>query len=164
MKKFKFPLESFLKVKKVKEQARLGELAKVMQKVNVFREQQQQFDNQYSSLLAGQRSQFIAQAVPIQHLRDMYEYLGALKSRKETATRHIADLEPELAEKRNAYNAARKDRRVIEILREKKWNDHKMEVEKEEIAFLDEFNQARIGKEGASMRAATPVATERRKR
>jgi len=143
MKRFRFALEGYLKVKKAKEQEKLGELAKVMRRVNVFREQQQEFDDQYSSMLQSQRQTFLQKTVPIADLKDMYDYLGALRRRKDTATMRIADMEGEVSEKRNAYNSARKDRRVIEIIREKKWNTHKAELEKEEIRFLDEFNQAK---------------------
>ncbi|MBX3722289.1 MAG: flagellar export protein FliJ [Turneriella sp.] len=145
MKKFKFALAGYLKVKKAKEQEKLGELAKVMRKVNVFREQQQAFESQYSTMLQAQRNDFVAKSVPITQLKDMYDYLGALRLRKDTATRHIAEMEGEVAEKRNAYNAARKDRRVVEIIREKKWSEYKLEAEKEELKFLDEINQARQG-------------------
>ena len=40
MKKFRFHLESYLKLKKVREKQKLGELARVMGRVNVFRAQQ----------------------------------------------------------------------------------------------------------------------------
>ena len=148
MKKFRFPLENYLKVKKIHEQAKLGDLAKVMQRVNVFREQQQAFDEQYNNMLTEQRRQFVGREVPIQQMRDMYEYLGALRLRKDTATRNIAELEGEVNEKRNAYNSARKDRRVIEVLLEKKWAEYRLDLEKEEIGFMDEFNQARGRKSG----------------
>lgn len=143
MKKFKFALEGYLKVKKSREQEKLGELAQVMRKINVFRDQQQAFDTQYSSLLRAQRSEFMGKAVPITQLKDMYDYLGALRQRKDTATRHIAEMEPEVAAKRNAYNLARKERRVVEVLRERKMEIYKAEMAKEEQNFLDEMNQAR---------------------
>lgn len=143
MKKFRFALEGYLKVKKAKEQEKLGDLARVMRKVNVFREQQQAFDSEYGSMLNAQREEFRNKAIPITQLRDMYDYLGALRLRKDTATRHIAEMDGEVSEKRTAYNAARKERRVIEIIRERKWAEHRTEAEKEEGKFLDEFNQAR---------------------
>lgn len=143
MKKFRFHLESYLKLKKVREQEKLGDLAKVMSKVNTFRSQQQAFETEYNHLLQMQRSLFQTEALPINQVRDMYEYLGALRRRRDTATHNITQLEPEVAEKRNAYNAARKDRRTIEIIREKKWKGHQSALEKEEISFLDEFNGAR---------------------
>ena len=143
MKKFKFQLEGYLKVKKAKEQQKLGELAQVMGKVNVYRERQQAFDSEYNSMLQAQRSEFVSKPVPIADLRNMYEYLGALLLRKDTATRQIAELEPELAAKRDAYNAARKERRVIEIMRERRFTDFKAAVEKEEMQFFDEANQLR---------------------
>ena len=123
MKKFKCHLEGYLKVKKVKEQQKLGELAQVMGKVNVYRERQQAFDSEYNSMLQAQRAEFISKPVPITELRNMYEYLGALRLRKDTATRQITELEPELASKRDAYNAARKERRVIEIMRERRFSE-----------------------------------------
>lgn len=143
MKRFKFQLEGYLKVKKAKEQQKLGELARVISRVNIYKEQQQAFDDQYNAMLNAQRAEFMTQAVPINQVRDMYEYLGALRLRKDTATREITGIEPELAEKRNAYNAARKDRRVIEIMRERKLSEHKLITEKEEMQFLDEVNQSR---------------------
>jgi flagellar protein FliJ len=143
MKRFKFQLEGYLKVKKAKEQQKLGELARVVSRVNIYKEQQQAFDDQYNTMLNAQRAEFMTKAVPINHVRDMYEYLGALRLRKDTATRQIAGIEPELAEKRNAYNAARKDRRVIEIMRERKLSEHKLATEKEDLQFLDEVNQSR---------------------
>jgi hypothetical protein len=62
----------------VKEQQKLGELAQVMGKVNVYRERQQAFDSEYNSMLQAQRSEFVSKPVPIADLRNMYEYLGAL--------------------------------------------------------------------------------------
>lgn len=143
MKKFRFHLESYLKLKKVKEQQKLGDLARVMGKVNIFRAQQQAFEDEYNHLLNLQRNRFLAEATPIKTVREMYEYLGALRQRRDTATRNIAQLEPELAEKRDAYNAARKERRVVEILREKRWKEYQSALEKEDISFMDEFNGAR---------------------
>ncbi len=143
MKKFKFKLEGYLKVKKAREQQKLGELAKVMGRVNVYREQQQAFDSEYNSMLQAQRAEFVSKPVPIGDLRDMYEYLGALRRRKDSATRQIADLEPELAVKRDAYNEARKERKVIEIMRERRLSDYKVALEKEEMQFFDEANQLR---------------------
>jgi len=143
MKKFKFHLEGYLKVKKVKEQQKLGELAQVMGKVNVYRERQQAFDSEYNAMLQAQRAEFISKPVPITELRNMYEYLGALRVRKDSATRQITELEPELAAKRDAYNAARKERRVVEIMRERRFGEFKAALEKEEMQFFDEANQLR---------------------
>ncbi|MFZ5628987.1 MAG: flagellar export protein FliJ [Spirochaetota bacterium] len=143
MKKFRFHLESYLKLKKVREQQKLGELAKVMSRVNVFRAQQQAFEDEYNHLLQQQRAKFMRESLPIENVREMYEYLGALRQRRDTATRNIAQLEGEVSEKRNAYNAARKDRRVIEILKEKRLTEHRAATEREEIALMDEFNGAR---------------------
>jgi flagellar protein FliJ len=145
MKKFRFQLEGYLKVKKAFEQKKLGELAKVVRKANVFREQQQNFDDEYSARLKAQRVKFTQQATPVTELRDTYDYLAALRRRKEVATKQIVDLEPEMAARRNEYNAARKERRVIEILREKRVHEHRQQTEKEEVAFLDEFNQSKRG-------------------
>ena len=114
-----------------------------MGKVNVYRERQQAFDSEYNSMLQAQRAEFISKPVPITELRNMYEYLGALRLRKDTATRQITELEPELASKRDAYNAARKERRVIEIMRERRFSEFKADVEKEEMQFFDEANQLR---------------------
>ncbi|MFO1480351.1 MAG: flagellar export protein FliJ [Turneriella sp.] len=143
MKKFRFHLESYLKLKKVREQQKLGELAKVMSRVNVFRAQQRAFEDEYNHLLQQQREKFIRESLPIDSVREMYEYLGALRLRRDTATRNIAQLEGEVTEKRNAYNAARKDRRVVEILKEKRLTEHRAATEREEIALMDEFNGAR---------------------
>lgn len=143
MKKFRFHLESYLKLKKIREQQKLGELARVMGRVNVFRAQQQAFEDEYNHFLQQQREKFLCGSLPIDSVREMYEYLGALRLRRDTATRNIAQLEGEVSEKRNAYNAARKDRRVIEILREKRMGEHRAAAEREEIALMDEFNGAR---------------------
>ncbi len=143
MKKFRFHLESYLKLKKVREQQKLGELARVMSQVNAFRAQQQAFDDEYNHLLQQQREEFMQGTLPIDSVREMYEYLGALRMRRDTATRNIAQLESKVNEKRNAYNAARKDRRVIEILKEKRLSEYRAAAEREEIAIMDEFNGAR---------------------
>lgn len=143
MKKFRFHLESYLKLKKVREQQKLGDLAKVMNKVNVFRSQQQSFEKEYDHLLRQQREKFLRESLPIESVREMYDYLAALRQRRDTATRNIAQLEGEVSEKREAYNAARRDRRVIEILKEKRLVEHRAAAEREEIALMDEFNGAR---------------------
>ncbi|HRP69153.1 MAG TPA: flagellar export protein FliJ [Turneriella sp.] len=140
MKKFKFALEGYLKVKKAHEQQKLGELAQVMRRVNAYREIEQAFELQYNSMLQTEKEKFRQVQVPISRLKDMYDYLGALKIRRDSATRHLAEMENEVSAKRNAYNQARKERRVIEILREKKLAAYKLDVEKEEQKNLDEVN------------------------
>ncbi|MBV6494387.1 MAG: hypothetical protein LDLANPLL_02420 [Turneriella sp.] len=143
MKKFKFALEGYLKVKKAHEQRKLGELAQVMRRVNAYREEQQAFNNQYNSMLQTQQDHFRTQETRINQVKDMYDFLAALKRRSDNATRQLEQMEGEVTEKRNAYNAARKDRRVVEILRERKVAEHKQEHEREEQKILDEANDQR---------------------
>jgi flagellar FliJ protein len=160
MKKFRFHLESYLKLKKMREQQKLGELAKIMNRVNVFRAQQQAFDDEYNQLLQQQRQRFLHGTASIDSVRAMYEYLAALRQRRDTATRNLAQLEGEVAEKRNAYNLARKDRRVVEILKEKRLTEYRAAAEREDIATMDEFNGARGRHNSLLWRDAGPEKTQ----
>ena len=141
MKKFEFKLESYLKVRKFQEQTKLTELSGVMQKINIYREQQQMFEREYQNLLQEQKDRMNRETIDPTFTRDMYTYLAALKNRSQTATNRIAELEPELDLRRKAYNEARKNRRTIEIIKEKKKEAYKIEVNRDEIRGLDEFNQ-----------------------
>ncbi len=143
MKKFHFRLESYLKIKKLKEQEKLGALAKVMAKVNKYHADEAAYEEEYAKLLQTQRGIFTEKAVAIHEVHSLYEFIDALRRRRDIATHNIALLQDELSEKRTAYNEARKARRTIEIIREKKWSEYKMELEKEEIAAMDDFNGQR---------------------
>ena len=142
MKKFHFKLETWLKIKKLKEQDQLNELAKVTSKMNKHRSEIDMFFQQSSALLKNESDamKHHGNKIDIRHRQEIFKYLSFLNQRKRAAERHIEEMRPELGAKIENLNKARKERRVIEILKEKKYAEYKKESAKEEQTLSDEFN------------------------
>lgn len=130
-----------MRLKKLNEQQKLGELGKIMQRVNALQAQQQQFEDQYGLVLDRLRHQFHSHSQSLADIKDQYEYLAALRRRSQAAAQSLAAIQQELDQKRQAYQTARKEHRVLELLREAKLAEHRHAIEKEEAALFDEFNQ-----------------------
>lgn len=122
----------------------MTELAEVLKQVNVYRTQQAEYRSESATLLQDQHNLLIhGKLDPIFQAR-ANQYLSALRKRSDIAEKRIEDLKPELEKRQKALLDARKNRRVIEILKEKKIEEHKYHLNKNAIHELDEFNQKKL--------------------
>ncbi|RMF87404.1 MAG: flagellar export protein FliJ [Nitrospirae bacterium] len=73
------------------------------------------------------------------------DYLHALAARREEQVARLESLSEALREARDAYLAARRDHRAVEILRQRDWEAHRLEALREEQKELDEIAGRRHG-------------------
>lgn len=137
MKKFKFPLEGYLKIKKIEEDRKMADLAHVIGKIEKEKDQINHYFQNMEYYLEKKPSE---KNINLHDTILMYEYLNQLSKKKRIAEKNINSFQDELKEKQIKANEARKNRRVIEILKEKKLNEYKYEMYKNENKELDEFN------------------------
>lgn len=148
MKRFRFKLESYLKLQQIEEKKRLAELAVVAGEVS---KQQNEIKRYYqeSDLWLSKTATLKVDGVlthgQLEERRMLYSYLEQLKKKSIIAERKMEELRDQLKQKQDAVVQARKKRRTIEIIKEKKWDEYREGLRKEEQANLDEFNQSYQG-------------------
>ncbi|RME91295.1 MAG: hypothetical protein D6767_05425 [Candidatus Hydrogenedentota bacterium] len=149
MKKFRFKLDSYLKILEIQEKQKLAELAEVAGKVSAQKNQINRYYEESQNWL--QESASLVQIGEVstdvwKQRQYIYSYLGNLRKNADRAQRELETLQEELQEKQKAVMEARKKKRTIEILREKKYKEYQKEVSRQETAQLDEFNQTLASK------------------
>ncbi len=140
MKKFRFGMEGFLKLKKMEEDRKVGELAGVIGRIERERSTIRSYQDKVAYYLTDEK------AKTVHNLNDMImirDYLGEMNKKRKIAERNIKNMQTELREKQKAAADARKNRRVIEILKEKKYSEYLYDLSVEEGKNLDEFNSSR---------------------
>ncbi len=138
MKKFQFNLQKLLEVREKKEELQKVNLAKAsgeyqveLNKVESIRNNVKSYKN---SLLKGKN-------FSIDNLR-ILDYIST------NAEKAIKNLEPVIEEKRKKmekeieiYNQLRKERKVVELIKEKKYKNYLEELDKEEQKDIDEIGK-----------------------
>ena len=140
-KRFRFRLETLLKVRTLREReaqrnvaAKRAELARLDQLDGLTTTE---ISRQQAALLAAQQEGGL-DPVGLQRGR---AWIGHL--RKTITLRQIQrqTLLEQLAERQQQWREARKQMRVIEKLRERRWNEHRKDEQRRERAALDELAQ-----------------------
>ena len=143
MKKFKFKLEAHLTLKKIDERRKMADLAIVVAEITKERDQVDKFFNESQRLLQAESKNMRAGIFNQIYYRDMQRYFYALEKKRVIAEKNIEGFQEDLAMKQTIANDARRKRKVIEKLREKKKMEHAHLVKVEETKQLDEFNSSR---------------------
>ena len=140
MKKFRFKLEALLRMRQIEEEKALGELAKVMLRVNeqedvrkaafrMLREEMDRFDSEYSEDFD-------------LSLWQMYDrYLDRLNAEASDAAARLEEIRPELEKEMAKVMDARRRRRVVEILKERERKEYDAALRKHERRELEEANR-----------------------
>ena len=143
MRRFTFKLEALLGLRRVREKEVQTELSKLLNIQNIERlkqvNYQQQIEREHIKLS--------------QKLTDgLYSYTEALAFERfvefanrviKNAQDKIESMEPEVQKVRNRLVEVSKERKVIERLKEKKWQEYRDELYREEAKENDDLNQAR---------------------
>ncbi|PJZ70042.1 flagellar export protein FliJ [Leptospira perolatii] len=117
MKRFRFALEPVLRLRKIKEDQKLEELAKLVAEVNRRRFEIEENENRIRTTSSAPLS---ADA----NLKDysyLQTYMRQLLTRNSELESEIGTFDQPIESKRKEVTDARKDRRVMELLKEKKY-------------------------------------------
>jgi len=139
MKKFQFRLESVLGYREQVEKQKQVALARIQ---NLVVEHQQKLLQAYSILeqaRAQLRDEETARGtVDVHTVRQRRLHIGSLKSRVSDLLKRMRKLERELSKRREEVIQARKERKVLELLKERRRVEYVMDVERADQKELDD--------------------------
>ena len=139
MKRFQFRLEKVLKIRERAEQEAKIAYAEVLQRKNVF-----ELDNQDCQRIIEETNMEREAYLNECQMPDFNIYAAfdanvrALLRRKELNNRAITELQPLLEERENILREAMKQRKILEKLKEKAYENFLSEMENEETDMIDE--------------------------
>ncbi len=140
VKKFKFRLEKLLKIKKQEEKQLQGEFFNLKNELyeieRKIEKKKKEIDNSFLLLKKEKRS-------GVDFIEKWQRYISLLKSEKRKLENQKNQKNTEVQEKMNELLEKIKERKSVEILREKKFQAYLKELNKEEQNFIDEINTSR---------------------
>ena len=149
MKRFRFPLEGLLKVRDLKQKQVMAEMAEITERVNNQRSIVERSEQEYRDGMEHfARSQ--GEAFSIDMYRIFNRYIDRLEGEKARAHDRLEEMRPELERMQAKLREARREKRVVELLRERHLNRYNEEVRRKERRELQELNQLRKEVSGVS--------------
>lgn len=139
MKRFQFKLEKVLRIRERAEQEAKLAYAEVLQKKNAL-----ELDNRNCERIIedtnAERQEYLSESqMPDFNVFSAFDAnIRALLRRQELNNCEITELQPLLDERENALREAMKQRKVLEKLKEKAYENFLLEVENEETDMIDE--------------------------
>jgi flagellar FliJ protein len=138
MKRFKFPLERLLEIRRHKENLIKNELAKAQRKKVKLLQEKEELLNKYKQGLNELKIMEKENILSIQKFNNFQSYFNFLKNETEKKDKIIKLADEEIAIISKKLIEARKERRIIERLKEKALKKYFYELQKEEQEFFDE--------------------------
>jgi flagellar FliJ protein len=143
MRRFQFKLRTVLKVKSGVEEERRRQLQSAETARQAARRQLQQCQRELTTAM--QEYQCRIQERFDRYLAlDYHHYLGWINCKIKTATAALQQCETEVARARQRLLAATRERKVLDKLEERAYQDYQRESLKNENAFLDELGTGRF--------------------
>jgi flagellar FliJ protein len=141
MKKFKYKLDQLLKIRKFQEKREFANYAVVLGRVNKLQADIIASAGHHKDLMHIERGNMLRGKFDFNDMLLAQEYKKKLNLIKDASLKKIESMKSEFESLRNKAEDARKNRRILEILREKKHQVYEKELEKNEFKQIDEFNQ-----------------------
>ena len=151
-KRFRFSLEALLRVRRLRERQALGPLAKVLAAYNVHQKEIINKGQEIQKAMQdygeqSQQSEMPAESKNIQNTATLEKkqiwdrYFERLDAQIEAAQNKALLLHPELEREQSRVQAARRERKVLELLKEKEKAEYVRKMQKKERRELAELNQ-----------------------
>lgn len=140
MKKFAFRLQKLLNIKKAYERQIQHQLAHEVSRQNALIQKQDQLRSKVAEQQALFHDTMKQHRDTVDSLRTFHQYASYADSVISDAQRQIEELQPVINEIRGRLSEAVKERRKIEKLKERKYEEWKYMVKREEEKELDEQN------------------------
>jgi len=149
MAKFKFRLQTLLRLRDTARDERRGELAEAYRADEILRRQRRQIEEALDELSEQSRAAAQPGAVNVDRLLDARRYELVLKSQQQLTDQQQQALDAEIERRRQALVEANRQVRVLEILRERQQQRHRREESRQEIKELDDVASRRTVEEDA---------------
>jgi flagellar FliJ protein len=138
MKKFHFRLEPLLILKKRKEDNEIRNFSIVVSAINLLTEEKDSLVKEIDQV-GSDISKRIQTGTSFKDYTDYSDISRFLSLKIKTIEDSIEKKQPELDLARIRLNEASKERKVMELLKDKDWKEHKKKLQKEEKKELEEF-------------------------
>jgi flagellar FliJ protein len=138
MKKFQFKLDPLITIRKRKEDSEIRNLSIIVSQVNNLNNEKNSLQQEIQ-LMGDSISQNIQKGISI---KDYFEYSDVNRSlglRINSLDKQIHEKQPELDLARIRVDHARKEKKILEILRENSLKEYKKKIKKQEKLELEEF-------------------------
>lgn len=150
-KKFKYKLQSVLRYREIIEEERKRDFAQANRLVEEQKARAEALDTERYSLQDDLRTLNAGGEVRFEQMVNTIRYLASLDAGIVTARREEERLRREMEGQRQAFVMARRDKRVLEILKEKRLEAHRKEDDRQHQQVLDELSlralRRRVGEE-----------------
>ena len=148
MKRFKFKLENVLRYRETLEDLAKNNYRDAMRQVNEEKERLQELEKNRSDLMASYNDKIKPGSVIHPDTVNLISrYTAQLIFLIDNQHKNIEEKEKIAKEKFDEWNEKRKDVKVMEKLKEKKWHQYQKEAEKEDQQFQDEIFLAKTIRE-----------------
>ncbi len=137
MRRFRFPLDGLLKVRRVEEQQAERQLKQAQERLREREDTLTQLIDQ-QQVAMGQLRQLLADHVSPEEILLAVRRLDLLERQRMVAEAEVVQAQQEVDEKLNAYRECRRRRELLEDLREKAWKEWLVEFLREDQANADE--------------------------
>lgn len=138
MKKFVFTLESVLKAKEVLDRQKVQELSIIIDKKNKVLVELAYLEErrQHLCTLFNNKTEH---GISVDNVRVHYHYLSKLRDSIGDKEKTLAQLKKDEADIRLQLMEIRRDKKMLETLKEKKYQEYLLEVKAEEERLIDEL-------------------------
>lgn len=138
MAKFKYRLQTLLKLRETNRDERRSELVQAQHADDILHERQSTIDQQRHELLESTRESIKPGLVNLDHLVNCQRHDVMLKTEEHLVVEQRQQVAQEIDRRRAVLVEANRSVRVLEILKEKQLNRHREEEQRQEIKVLDE--------------------------
>lgn len=144
-KKFKYDLETVLKVRAIKEKKEQEKFAEKSREYNQEKETEEEIKSK--KLNEEQKLRGVYQKGPIKDFAEVlrrHAHLGIVKEDLDKQVEKVIEASRKLEEQRDKLVGAMKDKKIMEKNKEHKLDEYKKMMQKIEISFLDEIATVRF--------------------
>ena len=142
--RFKFRLETLLKMRRAARDDRREQLAQAYQAEQVLRKQNEHLSKQLDELRQGSRQASRPGPVHVDTLLGTHRYLLVLHSQQKLLNQRSEQLAAEIERRRELLVDADRQVRVLEKLRDRQQDQHRRKENRREMKRLDEVAQRRM--------------------
>ncbi len=161
MRRFRFPLQRLLEIRKHKEDIIKNQMAQAQRRRIEHQQKKQAIVDRYADSIERMKEEEKAKMLSITKFQNYQNYLRYLRKEMEKQDTLIKVIDDEIAMISKKLVEARKDRRVIERLKERALQRYIYELRKEEQDFFDEVGTNRFASEISKQEEIEPEKKEK---
>jgi flagellar FliJ protein len=147
MGKFKFRLQTLLRLREATRDERRAALGQAYQAAEILEQQKKELEGELGRLMVESRAACGPGPLDVDRLLDARRFELSLRAGLDQLRRQQAAVAAEIERRREALVEANREVRVLELLRDKQILKHRQEEESRALKVLDETAQRRSGEE-----------------